>query len=90
MTNRKTLADRQQDKSTVLSLLESIERIYLSCQSVLNTYSQTTLMLSVAIEAQMLLMKLRMMKDRWRCHLPFKEASTVDFYDWGKKVEEMA
>ena len=90
MTNKKAPADRQQDKSTVLSLLESIERIYLSCQSVLNTYSQTTLMLSVAIEAQMLLMKLRMMKNRWHCHLPFKEASTVDFYDWGKKVEEMA
>lgn len=80
---------RQQDKSDVLSLLLSIESMYQACQTVLNTYTQTTLLLSITIEAQMLLMKLQVMKERWLYHLPFKEASTVDFYDWSKKVEKM-
>lgn len=83
------LSPGQQDKSDVLSLLLSIEGIYMACQNVLNTYTQTVLMLSVTIEAQMLLMKLRVMEDRWRFHLPFKEGCSVDFYDWGKKVEDM-
>lgn len=58
--------------------------------NVLNTYSQTALMLSIATEGEMLLMKLQVMLDRWRYHLPFKEACTVDFYDWSKKVEKMS
>lgn len=80
----------KQDKSDVLSLLLSIESMYVACQNVLNTYTQTTLMLSMTIEAQMLLMKLQVMKDRWQYHLPFKEACTVDFYDWSKKIEKMS
>lgn len=73
----------------MLSLLLSIESMYQTCQTVLNTYTQTTLMLSITVEAQMLLMKLQVMKERWLYHLPFKEACTVDFYDWSKKVEKM-
>ena len=81
---------KMKDKSDVLSLLLSIETMYETCQNVLNTYTQTTLMLAITIEAQMLLMKLRVMKERWAFHLPFKEACTVDFYDWGKKIEKMS
>lgn len=81
--------DRKTDRSDVLSLLEAIETMYLTCQNVLNTYTQSTLMLAILIEAKMLLMKLSVMKERWACHLPFKEASSVDFYDWGKKIEKM-
>ncbi|MBR4365859.1 MAG: hypothetical protein IKP43_03650 [Bacteroidaceae bacterium] len=87
--SKRQSTSHQQDKSDVLSLLLSIESMYQTCQTVLNTYTQTTLMLSITIEAQMLLMKLQVMKDRWLHHLPFKEACKVDFYDWSKKVEKM-
>lgn len=81
---------KKQDKSDVKSLLMSIESMYDTCQTVLNNYTQITLMLSITIEAQMLLMKLGVMKERWAMHLPFKEACTVDFYDWSKKMEMMS
>ena len=81
--------DKRQDKSNVLSLLKSIERIYNLCQDVLNTYSQKALMLSLVIEAYMLLMKLRVMRERWQYHLPFKEACKVKFDKWAVKMEKM-
>lgn len=82
--------NRQTDRSDVKSILENIENMYLACLNVLNTYTQTTLMLAITIEAKMLQMKLSVMKERWTKHLPFKEASTVDFFDWGKKIERMS
>lgn len=89
--SKKTLSnDTIKDRSDVKSLLETIETMYTTCQNVLNTYTQTTLMLAITVEAQMLLMKLCVMKERWAYHLPFKEACTVDFYDWGKKIEKMS
>lgn len=81
--------DKRQDKSNVLSLLKSIERIYNLCQDVLNTYAQRALMLSLVIEAYMLLLKVRVMRERWQLHLPFKEACKVKFDKWGKKIEKM-
>lgn len=87
---KKQFSGMQQDRSDVLSLLQSIETMYNTCQNVLNTYTQTTLMLAITIEAQMLLRKLHVMNERWACHLPFKEACTVDFYEWSKKVEAMS
>ena len=47
-------------------------------------------MLSITTEAEMLLLKLRVMKERWKTHLPFKEASNINFYQWGKKIQDMA
>ena len=82
-------SDKQQDKSNVLFLLQSIERIFNLCQDVLNTYAQKALMLSLAIESHMLLLKLRVMRERWHYHLPFKEASKVDFEEWGRKIKKM-
>lgn len=81
--------DKRQDKSNVLSLLKSIERIYNLCQDVLNTYAQRALMLSLVIEAYMLLLKLKVMGERWQLHLPFKEACKVKFDKWAKKIEKM-
>lgn len=83
-------SDPIRDRSDVKSMLETIESMYNACQDVLNIYSQTSLMLAITIEAKMLLMKLEVMKQRWHYHLPFKEACTVDFYDWGKKIEKMS
>lgn len=78
------------DKSSVLSLLEALEHIFNLCQDVLNTYSQTSLMLSLTIESQMMLMKLRVMRERWKYHLPFSEASQVRFDEWSRKTARMA
>lgn len=89
-TVKKQSLTKQPDKSDVLSILQSIESLYNSYLNVLNFYTQTTLLLSITFEAQMLLMKLRVMCDRWTYHLPFKEACSVDFYDWSKKIEAMS
>ena len=61
---KKQNTDKKQDKSDVLSLLMVIKRMFEMSQEVLNTHSQTALMLSVTLEAQMLLMKLQVMKER--------------------------
>lgn len=90
MTYKKLSPDKPQDRSDVLSLLNSIDGMCDACQHVLNTYTQTTLTLAITTEAKMLLMKLQVMKDRWNYHLPFKEACGVDFYDWSKRFEEMS
>lgn len=90
MTKRRQPNDVQPDRGDVLSLLKAIERIYNLCQEVLNTYTQTSLMLSLVIEAQMLVLKLKVMRRRWQYHLPFKEASKVKFDDWSHRVEKMA
>ena len=90
MTKNSHSNDKVKDRSDVKSILETIETMYDTCQNVLNTYTQTSLMLAISIEAEMLLMKLSVMKERWNYHLPFKEACSVDFYDWGKKIEKMS
>ena len=87
---KKQNSDKKQDKSDVLSLLMVIKRMFEMSQEVLNTHTQTALMLSVTLEAQMLLMKLQVMKERWQYHLPFKEACGVRFDKWSKWMENMA
>ena len=75
------------DSSDVKSLLDTIDQLYRVSCSVLNDHTQTSLRMAIAIEAQMLLSKLQVMNRRWKIHLPFKEASQVDFY---KAYERMA
>ena len=87
---KKQSIDRPQVQSDVLSSLESIKTMFEACQSVLNTYTQATLMLSIITEAKMLQLKLQVMKDRWAYHLPFKEACTVDFYEWSGDIKRMS
>lgn len=87
---KKPSIENKPDKSDILSILESIETMFEVCQNVLNSYSQTAILLSITTEAEMLLLKLGKMEMRWNVHLPFKEASNVDFYAWSKKIEQMA
>lgn len=87
---KKQSIQSQDDKSDIKSILESIESMFEVCKKVFNSYTQSALMLSIATEAEMLLLKLRVMEERWKVHLPFKEASNVDFYLWSKKIEQMA
>lgn len=81
--------DRPCDSSDVMSLLETINQLYLVSCSVLNDHAQTSLRMSVAIEAQMLLSKLEVMNRRWKIHLPFKEACQVDFFTWSERMAEI-
>lgn len=90
MTRKRQTTDAMPDKGNVLSLLKALEHIFDLCQDVLNTYSKTSLMLSLAIESQMLLMKLQVMRERWKYHLPFKEAGKVKFGEWSRKAAKMA
>ena len=78
--------DPQNDTSDVKSLLETIDQLYQVSCSVLNDHTQTSLRISIAIEAQMLLSKLQAMNRRWKIHLPFKEACQVDFFDWSERM----
>ena len=87
MNKNYSQSDTKSDRSDVLSLLTTIEDMFRISQQTLNEYSRTSLLLSIAIEGQMLLLKLQVMYERWQTHLPFKEACGVDFYDWAKKIE---
>lgn len=82
--NRKN--DLRNDTSDVLSLLQTIDQLYQVSCSVLNDHTQTALRMSIAIEAQMLLSKLQAMSQRWKIHLPFKEACLVEFFDWSERM----
>ena len=86
--NRKT--DRPVDNSDVKSLLETIDQLYQVSCSVLNDHTQTSLRMSIAIEAQMLVLKLQAMNRRWKIHLPFKEACQVKFFDWSERMSEIS
>lgn len=79
--------DMTGDRSDVLSMLQTIDHLYLVSRSVLNDHTQTSLRMAIAIEGQMLQAKLQAMGQRWKNHLPFKEACQVDFYDWAKRME---
>lgn len=87
---KKQSIDKQIDKSDILSILESIETMIKVCQKVHNRYTKSALLLSITTEAEMLLLKLRKMNERWKTHLPFKEATNVNFYAWHKKIEMMS
>lgn len=87
---KKQSSDKQLDNSDILSILQSIETMFNVCQKVVNSYTQASLMLSITTEAEMLLLKLQVMEKRWNVHLPFKEATNVNFYVWGKKIEQIS
>lgn len=87
---KKPSMDNRTDKSDILSILESIETMFEVYQKVLNIYTQTSLMLSMTTEAEMLILKLQVMQERWEIHPPFKEAISVNFYEWSRKIENMA
>lgn len=82
--------DTSNDKSDVQSLLMTIDHLYMVNRSVFNDHTQTSLLMAIAIEGQMLQAKLQTMGRRWKLHLPFKEACQVDFYDWAKRMEAIS
>lgn len=90
MTTSNASRDKVHDSSDVLSLLQVVEQLYTASRSVINSYSSTAIFLSMAMELQTLLTKLQAMHRRWSVHLPFKEASSVDFKNWSSRAAQMA
>lgn len=90
MTTSNASRDKGYDSSDVLSLLQVVEQLYIAGRSVINSYSATAIFLSMALELQTLLTKLQAMHKRWSVHLPFKEASSVDFKTWSSRATQMA
>ncbi|MBQ9093563.1 MAG: hypothetical protein IJY03_06160 [Prevotella sp.] len=83
-------SDTSSYRSDVLSVLNNIEAMFRMSQNVLCNHAANGLLFAMAMEAQMLALKLDTMADRWRIHIPFKEACKVDFLGWAKKIEQMS
>lgn len=82
--------DKSADSSDLLSMLNIIDQLYdVSC-IVINSHSAAAILVSLAMEVQTLLTKLRAMRQRWTVHLPFKEASTVNFVDWSNRTKQLS
>ena len=90
MTTFNASRDKGHDSSDVLSLIQVVEQLYTASRSVINSYSATAILLSMAMELQTLLTKLQAMHRRWSIHLPFKEASSVDFKEKSSLAAQMA
>lgn len=90
LTKANGAIDKNADSCDLLSMLDVIRQLYAVSRIVLNSYSAAAILVSMAVEVQTLLTKLRAMRQRWEVHLPFKEASTVDFVDWSKWAAQLA
>lgn len=85
-----TPSDKPSRRSDVLSVLKNIESMFRMSQDVLCSHARNGLLFSVAMEAQMLSLKLDTMASRWRIHIPFKEACEVDLTKWAVRIESMS
>ena len=90
MTNACHHHDTSTDNCDLLSLLRSVEHLYASSRTVITSHAAAAILLSMTVEAQLLLTKLKAMRSRWTVHLPFKEANKVDFMDWSGRMAYMA
>lgn len=90
LTTNNTANDKVPDSSDVLSMLQLIEQLYGASRNVINSTSAAAILMSMAVELQTLLTKLQAMNQRWSIHLPFKEASTVEFTAWSSRTAQMA
>ena len=90
LTKANSAIDKSADSCDLLSMLDVIRQLYAVSRIVLNSHSAAAILVSMAVEVQTLLTKLRAMRQRWEVHLPFKEASTVDFVDWSKWAAQLA
>lgn len=90
MTNASHHPDTSIDSCDLLSLLCSVEQLYAISRTVITSHAAAAVLLSMTVEAQLLLTKLKAMHNRWAVHLPFKEAHKVDFVDWGRRMAYLA
>ena len=90
LTYNNAAIDKRIDSSDLLSMLNVINHLYEVSRIVLSSYSAAAVLMSLAVEVQTLLTKLRAMRQRWEIHLPFKEASSVDFVSSSKWAEQLS
>ena len=90
LTTASTANDKIADSSDLLSMLQVIQQLYADSRIVINSHSAAAILVSLAVEVQTLLTKLRAMRQRWEIHLPFKEASAVDFVKWSNWALQLA
>lgn len=90
MATSTAVNDKNSDSADLLSMLGVIEQLYSVSRIVINGYSAAAILVSLAVEVQTLLTKLRTMRKRWEVHLPFKEASTVDFVSWSNRARQLS
>lgn len=90
LTTSDTTIDKSVDSCDLLSILNIIEHLYYVSCRVINNYSETAVLVSLAVEVQTLLTKLRAMSKRWSVHIPFKEATSVDFIKWSNRAVQLS
>ena len=72
----------------MLSALENLERMFHAYRYCMNGYAANAVLFGMAVEAQMLALKMETMLDRWNRYLPFHEVMDVKFDDWQTQVSE--
>ena len=90
LTTTSTTLDKSIDNSDLLSMLNIVDQLYNASCGVINSHSAAAVLMSLAVEVQTLLIKLRAMRQRWTVHLPFKEAITVDFIKWSCRAKQLS
>ena len=78
-----TLKNHESDIRSILSNIGWMDNLQ---RRLRNSYARGSLLLAMSIESQTLSHKLQLMHERWQKHLPFLEASDVDFSYWAGEV----
>lgn len=79
---------QQHCPSDMLSALENLERMFHAYRFCHNVHASNAMLLAIAMEAQMLAMKMKAMLGRWNIYLPFHEVMDVNFARWQAQVSE--
>jgi MFS family permease len=74
--------------SDMLSALENLERMFHAYRFCMNGHAANAVLFGLAIEAQMLAIKMKAMLGRWNKYLPFHEVMDVKFDHWQTQVSE--
>lgn len=80
-TIRTTTTDK---RSELLRYLQNLERLFYAYLDAINILSQCSILLALAMETRLLLIKLSQTAQRWSYHLPLFEFHDVDFNSWGE------
>lgn len=76
-------------ESDIRRILSNIGRMNNLQRMLCNSYARGSLLLAMSIESQTLSHKLQLMHERWQKHLPFLEASDVDFSYWSGELRRI-
>ena len=82
------LLEQQTCSSDMLATLENLERMFHACRCCMNDHAARAVLFGMAIESQMLALKMKAMLGRWNKYLPFHEALDVKFDHWHTLVGE--